>query len=277
MTEKELRSKVVAIAKGFVGLKEADGSHKTILDIYNNHKPLAQGYKVKTTDAWCATFVSAVFIKAGLTDIAPTECSCPRMITRYQKLKRWEENDNYKPQAGDIVMYDWQDTGVGDNVGQADHVGIVTSRSGNTIKVLEGNIGNAVGYRTLTVGGKNIRGYCLPDYAKKAGAAEINTEPAKTEPAKTANAVKLAGAASHDKTAAKGIIFTVNARSGLNVRTSPEIPADKKANLLKAVTHGSIATWYGYYTGDWYLVQIKDKLTGFTGTGYVHKKYLRKI
>ena len=38
MTEKEIRSKVVEIAKGWIGCKESDGSHKKIIDtcIYSN-------------------------------------------------------------------------------------------------------------------------------------------------------------------------------------------------------------------------------------------------
>ena len=35
MTEKEIRSKVVEIARGWLGCKESDGSHKKIIDTYN--------------------------------------------------------------------------------------------------------------------------------------------------------------------------------------------------------------------------------------------------
>lgn len=41
-------------------------------------------------------------------------------------------------------MYDWQDTGKGDNTGGADHVGIVEKVVGNTITIIEGNKGEAV-------------------------------------------------------------------------------------------------------------------------------------
>ena len=50
-------NQVIEQAKSWLGKNEADGSHKAIIDIYNAHKPLAQGYKVKYTDSWCATFV----------------------------------------------------------------------------------------------------------------------------------------------------------------------------------------------------------------------------
>lgn len=167
MTESQLRKSVVDIAVGWLGYNETNGKHKTIIDIYNAHKPLARGYKVKYTDHWCATTVSAVFIKAGLTDIAPTECSCSKMIELYKAKGRWKEADNYVPAVGDILMYDWQDSGVGDNKGNPDHVGIVVSVIGKNIKVIEGNKNCAVAYRTLAVDGKYIRGYCLPNYASK--------------------------------------------------------------------------------------------------------------
>ena len=157
-------SKVVSQAQAWLGLKESNGSHKKIIDIYNAHKPLARGYAVKYTDAWCATFVSAVAINLGYTDIIPTECGCPSMITLMQKKGIWVENENRKPNPGDIIFYDWNDTGAGDNKGSADHVGIVEKVEGNTITVIEGNYGNAVKRRTLVVNGRYIRGYGVPKY-----------------------------------------------------------------------------------------------------------------
>ena len=157
--------------KGWLGWSEANGKHKRIIDIYNNHKPLAQGYRVKYSDEWCATAVSAAFIKAGLTDIGFTECSCNRMIALYKAKGLWEERDSYVPKVGDIIMYDWQDNGVGDNVGSADHVGLVTAINGTNLTVIEGNKNDAVAYRSININGKYIRGYCLPDYASKADKA----------------------------------------------------------------------------------------------------------
>ena len=168
MTENQLRSNVVSIMKGWLGWSEANGKHKKIVDIYNNHKPLARGYKVQYTDEWCATAVSAAFIKAGLTDIGFTECSCNRMIDLYKAKGRWEERDSYAPKIGDILMYDWQDNGIGDNVGSADHVGLVAALNGTRLTIIEGNKNESVSYRSINANGKYIRGYCLPDYASKA-------------------------------------------------------------------------------------------------------------
>ena len=168
MTENQLRSNVVSIMKGWLGWSEANGKHKKIVDIYNNHKPLARGYKVQYTDEWCATAVSAAFIKAGLTDIGFTECSCNRMIDLYKAKGRWEERDSYAPKIGDILMYDWQDNSIGNNVGSADHVGLVAAINGTRLTIIEGNKNESVSYRSINANGKYIRGYCLPDYASKA-------------------------------------------------------------------------------------------------------------
>ena len=181
MTEKQLRSKVVSIMQGWVGLKESDGSFKPIIDLYNSHKPLARGYKVQYNDEWCAATVSAAFIKAGLVDIAPTECSCSKMIELYKKLGCFKETDSYRPSPGDVLMYDWQDNAKGDNTGAPDHVGIVEKVVGNTITIIEGNKGQAVARRTLAVNGKYIRGYCLPAYHKKATKASKASETTKVE------------------------------------------------------------------------------------------------
>ena len=110
MTEKEIRSKVVEIARGWLGCKESDGSHKKIIDTYNACKPLPRSYAVKYTDAWCATFASAVGIKAGFTDIIPRECSCNQFIQLAKNMGIWVENDAYTPSAGDMILYDWMIT-----------------------------------------------------------------------------------------------------------------------------------------------------------------------
>lgn len=157
-------SKVVTQAKAWLGKKESNGSFKVIIDTYNSQKPLPVGYKVKYTDEWCATFVSAVAVKLGYTDIIPTECSCDRMIALFKKMGCWIENENRTPAAGDIIFYDWQDNGVGDNKGSSDHVGIVEKVSGGQIIVIEGNKGQAVARRYLKINGKFIRGYGVPKY-----------------------------------------------------------------------------------------------------------------
>ena len=194
MTESQIRQAMVARARKYIGCKESDGTHKQIIDIYNNHKPLARGYAVKYTDAWCATFGSAIAILEGHTDIIPTECGCDAQIKLWQEKGRWQENDAYVPQAGDYIYYDWQDNGVGDDRDSADHIGIVESCDGKTITVIEGNKNDAVGERQLAVNGRYIRGFGLPNYASKATKeAAPEQEPAAKKDVTTVAKEVLAG------------------------------------------------------------------------------------
>ena len=158
------RSKIVAQAQSWVGLNEADGSFVKIIDIYNSHKPLARGYKLKLTDAWCAGTVSALAIACGATDIIPTEVSCGKMIELAKAMGIWVEADNYIPKPADFVLYDWDDNGKGDNTGWPDHIGTVETVAGDTITVIEGNYKNAVDRRPIRVNAKNLRGYITPQY-----------------------------------------------------------------------------------------------------------------
>lgn len=179
MTELELRNRVVSCAEKYLGCRESDGSHRKIIDLYNSRRPLARGYAMRYTDPWCAAFVSAVAIELGLTDICPTECSCSKLMALYQTMGRWKERDDFVPSPGDIVIYDWDDGAdyaKTDDKNAPDHTGIVISCDGKTMRVIEGNKNDAVAYRTLSVNGRYIRGFCCPDYAQKADRKKSDDE-----------------------------------------------------------------------------------------------------
>lgn len=167
-------------AKSWLGCKESDGSHKKIIDVYNSQKKLPRGYKVKYTDSWCATFVSACAIKTNNTDIIPTECSCNQMITLFKNAGIWMENDAYIPNTGDIIFYDWQDSGKGDNVGTSEHVGIVESVSNGKITVIEGNKNDSVSRRVIDVNGRYIRGFGIPKFVGQEVKPESSGDTQKT-------------------------------------------------------------------------------------------------
>lgn len=252
-------SKVVAQAIAWLGKNEKDGSHKSIIDIYNAHTPLARGYKVKYTDAWCATFVSAVAVKLRYTDIIPTECSCNEMIKLFKKMGVWVENDAITPNPGDIIFYDWDDNGVGDCTGGVEHTGIVEKVVGGTITVIEGNYANAVKRRTLKVNGKYIRGYGMPKY---------DAEPTKVTKVTATDSAKdflkpLAGT------------YKVTAASGLNVRHG----AGATKKKMVAIPKNTSVRCYGYYTSflgtKWLYIQFTYK--GILYTGFASSKYLKKV
>lgn len=168
LTEQLDRLLTVHTAQQWLGTREGDAAHEQIVQIYNAHEPLAQGYAVTVDDNWCAAFGSAVAIARNLTDIVPTECGCQRQIGLWETLGHWEENDNYMPLPGDYIYYAWDEGfNFGDCTGWADHVGIVVGTAGPFIKVIEGNKDDMVTYRIILRGDYRIRGYGLPDYASK--------------------------------------------------------------------------------------------------------------
>ena len=164
--EQQLRLELVSTAQNWLGIREGFAGHELIVQIYNSHEPLAQGYEVTTNDNWCAAFASAVAIQCSLTDIIPTECGCERQIGLWQNIGRWVEDDNYMPLPGDYIYYAWDEGwDIGDCTGWADHVGIVVGSAGPFIKVIEGNKDDQVAYRIIPRGYYQIRGYGLPDYS----------------------------------------------------------------------------------------------------------------
>ena len=177
MTENELRQKVVDTASAWLGTQEGSARHAELLNIYNAQRPLPRGTRMLSTWPWCAAFVSTVSLQCDLRDIMPTECGCPPLIRLYQELGRWIEDDAHVPSPGDVIFYDWNDSGVGDNVGQSDHVGIVVSCTDGMMTIIEGNCDNAVKLRQIAVNARFIRGYGCPDYASKADGAEPQPAP----------------------------------------------------------------------------------------------------
>ena len=221
MTEKELRQKVADAITSWVGATKGSTKHKEILAIYNGHKPLARGYTVKTTDAYCATTVSAAYIKAGIAEYTGTECGVEKYVEIAKGLGIWVENDAHKPGIGDACVYDWDDTGKGDCTGYSDHIGIVTKTAASTFVVTEGNMsGGKVGTRTMAVNGKYIRGFICPNFAeiaKKLG----RTATGGTKEAKTHTVV------------AGDTLSKIAAAAGTTVDKLVEVNAIKNKNLIR--------------------------------------------
>ena len=162
--EAEKRLSLVRSAESWLGCSEADGTHEPIIDLYNSQEVLPMDYEVLYADSWCATFVTAAAMKAGLTDIIPPECGCQRQIGLFQELGRWQEQDTYIPLPGDIIYYAWDEEPFGDCTGWADHVGIVVGNCWPFVKVIEGNKDVRVDYRNVSIWNPTIRGYALPEY-----------------------------------------------------------------------------------------------------------------
>lgn len=158
------RKAVIDLMNSLIGLNEKDGSFKVIIDTYNKLRP-AGSYKMKYTDSWCACTISTVALVNDMADIIPIDVSCGKMIEKAKKMGIWVENDAFIAQPGDIILYDWGDSGKGDCTGWPDHVGLVVDTDGQTMTIVEGNKSERVGTRKLKYNSKNIRGFIVPKYA----------------------------------------------------------------------------------------------------------------
>jgi len=104
--------------------------------------------------------------------------------------------------------------------------------------------------------------------AKKA--TEKPKEPVKPkEPEKTLPKQKPVPPKNFDSSARRGIRLDVTA-SYLNLRRAPDTEDDR--NIIQQLPKGSKVYWYGYYTNEFYFVQLTDGTTG-----YVSKKYLKRL
>ena len=271
ITEAEARQRVISIAVSWYGKKEADGSHRSIIDLYNGHTPLARGYKVRYTDAWCATYGSAVAIAAGYADIIPTECGCGQMIAAFRAMNRWVENDAYIPSPGDYIFYDWDDTGAGDCTGWPEHVGIVISVSGDVIKVIEGNKDDAVGYREIKVNGRYIRGYGVPDYGAKvvSKTPENVTKPPQnviTSPENVSEPAKTGALCMTPQWVGVVTADTLNVRTWAgeeysNIKSWPKLAEGNMVEVCDSIKAADGSTWY--------YIRIDGRIYGFSHSDYI--------
>ena len=168
LTETEIRQAFAGTFISYLGTVEGSEKHLELIARYNANPRLPRGYRMRAGDSWCAAAPSAVALQLRLEDYIYPECSCPEMIRLYQNRGRWQEADGCLPRTGDLVMYDWEDDGVGDNQGGADHVGVVVEAAPDRMLIVEGNRGHRVGLRELRPDARSIRGFCCPDFAAAA-------------------------------------------------------------------------------------------------------------
>lgn len=265
MTERELRQKPVNYLAKYEGIREGSAEHKAILATFNN-SGLCSRYKMTTNDAWCATAVSAAFIASGLADLFPcVECSCGNVITLAKKAGIWVEDDAYVPDTGDAILYDWQDSGAGDNTGWPDHIGLVVSASGGKIRIIEGNISDTVGYRTINVNGRYIRGFITPKFSKKATAAPTPAAPA----AGTGSGTASSGGGINKAERWKGVVTA----DSLNVRKWAGTENDVCSfSPLKEGEAVSVCDEVKAADGSrWYYIKNKAGKYGFVHSDYIAK------
>ena len=145
----------------------------------------------------------------------------------------------------------------------------IISLSSSEIEI--SNIEGLVTNGTININGKFIRGFGLPNYAKKVTKEPVKKPTTSKEPVKkpSKEPIKTAiSAQSFDKKLSGNYVTT----SKLNLRTKPGVLNDE--TLILTMPKGSKVICYGYYTlvdgVKWYLVVYKDTV------GFCSSKYLKK-
>lgn len=122
-------------------------------------QPYWSWYGFDSRVEWCACFVSWCANECGLIEsgAVPKFSYCPTGVQWFKDAGLWRAGGE-EPQPGDIVFFDWE----GD--GTSDHVGIVESCDGHTVRTIEGNSGDACRRNSYGVGSASIMGYGTPMY-----------------------------------------------------------------------------------------------------------------
>lgn len=119
-----LASQVVSIAKGEVGYHEGrSGGH------WNNHQKYSDevpGMAWSDYQAWCATFVSWVAMKAGASSLYPRTASCLVGVSWFKKAGRFSEY----PAVGAQIFF---------GPGGGSHTGLVYDYDDTYVFTVEGN------------------------------------------------------------------------------------------------------------------------------------------
>ncbi len=235
---------VIKIAESLKGIREYSAAHKTIIQTYNNHSPLARGYHMQLSDPWCMTFVSYCFIAAGCVDaLGITECGCQD----YLNYARSHNMVVQSPKRGDIVLYDWH----GD--GHSEHVGIVINESpAGYVNVIEGNKSDTVGIRNIRIKSEFISAFVRPNWGD-------------TNEKHPYSVGKVSFADEFDGRIAG--TYKCTASDYLALRFGPS----SDYGMIDEIQPGDTVRCYGYFTGDWYLVVYRSY------TGFCHKNWLKKV
>lgn len=163
---------ICTIARGEIGYRESG-------DNWTKYADQVPELRWAQNQAWCHTFVSWVFRKAGASHLAPITASCLEGVKWFKDRGQWHTS----PKVGDLVYY---------GPGGGTHVEIVvgvtpatiTTIGGNTSGTLNGRYynGDGVYQKVVSRSSSRIYGYGRPRYeaskaAPKGAAGSVKVPP----------------------------------------------------------------------------------------------------
>ena len=147
----------------WVGASEGDSTHKYIIDSYNKYKPDGE-YTMGYDDHWCQATMSAAAGLTGNSNIVANSASTQRASKWYKDNGTWIDPADYSShnaKFGDQIYFDT------DNNGTVNHVGAVydvQSLSANKATIIDGNWGNKVHKREISLADSTIYGIGRPNW-----------------------------------------------------------------------------------------------------------------
>ena len=119
-----------------------------------NYNKYARDIGIANGQPWCATFVWWCMRSAEVsTDAYPQSAYVPTIKNWFNARGLYRVRGTYIPKSGDYIMF-----------GDASHVGIVESVSGNYVNTIEGNSSDSVIRRTYSLDSSYILGYGIVNY-----------------------------------------------------------------------------------------------------------------
>ncbi len=107
---------------------------------------------------WCAMFVSFCMHYGGVEGI-PLHSGCTPWIRELREMNLFREQGTYRPEAGDIIFFDWEGDGLSDHVGLVSEWKEASDEGPAELIALEGNASNRVRYVSYDPKDTRIAGY----------------------------------------------------------------------------------------------------------------------
>jgi hypothetical protein len=145
----------------YLGMDENSARYNAFRIEGNKIRPKGT-YEMGKLDPWCAFTQSIAAVKTGNGSRYPWSVNCDDMINKAKTMGTWVEDESVVPEPDWWILYDWQDTGKGDDKGNTEHIGDVWKVVNGIIFAIEGNYNNKVGIRQIAVNSRYIRGFIKP-------------------------------------------------------------------------------------------------------------------
>ncbi|MDO4312460.1 MAG: CHAP domain-containing protein, partial [Eubacteriales bacterium] len=109
---------------------------------------------------WCAEFVSFCMRYANVVNM-PYDSDCANWIAVLsdEEYGLYEKAEEYQPNPGDIIFFDWEQDGISDHVGIVEEFTASTETENGTVRTIEGDSEDAVSRVTYSVDNPAILGY----------------------------------------------------------------------------------------------------------------------